>query len=159
MAVKVERRVGPARSWAHGSMARLLPALILTSTGCGLTREAEDVRAMPAAAARFAVEAPCSAPAAQSAVEGAARELELDVEEASQKPGAPWVLRRGPRLVDPPLFYRVDIVAAPDQGSAAVIRVYAVPVSRLFSDTHETIAKPASLAMRIVATCAAGGAR
>lgn len=114
---------------------------------------------MPASAAKFAIEAPCSAPAAQGVVEAAARELELDVEEASQRPGDPWVLRRGPRLTEPPLLYRVDVMAAPDQGSAAVIRVYAVPASWLFTDTHETVSKPASLAMRIVTACAAGGAR
>ena len=148
---------GRLRELARGAL--VLPFLAVAATGCGLTRGAEDVKALPASEAKFAIAAPCSAAAAQGAVEEAGREMELDVEEASQRPGEPWVLRRGPRLNDGPLFYRVDVTADADRQDAAVIRVYAVPSSRLFSNTHETIAKPPSLAMRIVAACAAGGAR
>ncbi len=133
--------------------------MILASSGCGLTRGAEDVKTIPPSGAKFTIEAPCSAPAARGVVEAAARDLELDVEEAPREIGDPWVLRRGPRLVDPPLFYRVDIAAPADRREASLIRVYAVPVSFLLSDTHETISKPAALAMRIVAACTAGGAR
>ena len=117
------------------------------------------MKAVPASDVRFAIEAPCTVPAAQSVVEAAASELELDVEEASQAPGQPWVFRRGMRLFDPPLLYRVDIVAAAERQDAAVVRVYAIPVPSNFIDTQETIAKPGALAMRIVAACAGGGAQ
>lgn len=117
------------------------------------------MKAIPASEAKFVVEAPCSVAAAQDAVGGAAQALELDIEEAAQKPGDPWVLRRGPRLVDPALWYRVDISPAAGAQGAALIRVFAVPAPSNFTDTQETIAKPGSLAMRIVAACSAGGAR
>lgn len=38
--------------------------------GCGMLRGAEDVKAIPASEAKFSIEAPCTALAAQSAVEG-----------------------------------------------------------------------------------------
>jgi hypothetical protein len=159
MVEKTRRGSAGALSSNPGAIALLLPGVLLALPGCGMLRGTEDVKALPASEVKFAIEAPCTAPAAQSAVEGAGRELELDVEEASQKPGDPWVLRRGPRLNDPPLFYRVDILRAAGREDAAMVHVYAVPVSRGVTDTQETLSKPAALAMRIVAACAAGGAR
>lgn len=159
MRENMQRRAAAARLRTFTTSAPILPLLGLIAAGCGFTRGAEDVKALPVSDVKFAIAAPCSATTAQGAVEGAAREMELDVEEASQKPGDPWVLRRGPRLNDGPVLYRVDITGAADRQDAAVIRVYAVPGSKLILDTQETLAKPPALAMRIVAACAAGGAR
>jgi hypothetical protein len=159
MRAQRQRWVGAARLRKVTTSVRALPLLALAAAGCGFTRGAEDVKTMPAAAVKFAIAAPCSAAAAQGAVEAAAREMELDVEAASQGPGEPWVLRRGPRLNDGPLFYRVDVTGAANPQETSVIRVYSVPASTLITDTQETLAKPQVLAMRIVAACAAGGAR
>jgi hypothetical protein len=137
----------------------LLPLLISTSAACGFTRGVSDVKAMSPPSAKFVIEAPCSVESAQGAVRAAGQGMELDVEEASEKPGEPWVLRRGARLNDGPLLYRVDVSAPADRQGVAVIRVYSVPVSLGVTDTHETLSKPGALAMRIVAACAAGGGR
>lgn len=137
----------------------LLPVLLSAVSACGMTRGAEDVKTFPVSEAKIVIEAPCTPASAHAAVEGAARAFEFDVEESSQKPGDPWIFRRGPRLADPSLYFRVDVAAAADRQGVAVIRVFATPVSRGLGDTQETLAKPGALAMRIVAACTAGGAR
>ncbi len=157
-----ERRASTCVNVSAGARARLLPPLLLVplllgASACGLNRGVKDVKAIPASDVKFAIEAPCTVSAAQAAVERAAEALDLSVEEASRGPGDPWVFHRGPRLVDPPLYYRVDILPVADRQRAAEVRVYAIPSPRLFVDTQETIAKPGALAMRIVAACAQEG--
>lgn len=132
--------------------------LVSGAGGCGVVRDTEDVKALPEAAAKFEIEAPCAPNAANALVERAGEPMELEVTAASERPGDPWVLSRGPRLVDVPLFYRVDVLPGGSSDSA-IIRVFAVPKSRMVGDTRETVSKPALLAMRIVAECAAGGAK
>lgn len=132
----------------------------LAAIGCGPpSRTPADVVRMPAASAAFVGVAPCAAAAALRAVPAAGAGLELEVEQAAERPGQPWVLHRGMRLKDPALLFRVDVEAAPAHPATSLIRVFAVPVTTTLGDTAETIAKPAVLAMRIVAACAAGGAK
>lgn len=145
---------GPAAARA-GVLAAL--ALFATS-GCNFTRGAQDMKSLPAVGANFTIEAPCAAEDAQRAVKGAAEALELDEESASSGPGEPWVFRRGPRLTDPVLLYRVDVVPVTDRKDASTIRVFALTATRLLTDTQETMSKPGALAMRIVAACAVKGA-
>ncbi|MFO0759892.1 MAG: hypothetical protein U0359_25630 [Byssovorax sp.] len=137
----------------------LLAALALLATsGCNFTRSAQDMKSIPATGANFTIEAPCAAEDAQRAVKGAAAALELDEEAPSSGPGEPWVFRRGPRLADPVLLYRVDVVPVADRKDASTIRVFALTASRILTDTQETMSKPGALAMRIVAACAVKGA-
>jgi hypothetical protein len=81
--------------------------------------------------------------------------MDLTVEEPSSAPGTPWVLFRSRRLVDPHLWFRVDVTPSPVQATTSVITIYSAPVPPLLYDTQETIAMPGALAMRIVAACAA----
>jgi hypothetical protein len=127
--------------------------LLVLVAGCAGGRAAGDVATLPPDKVKFAIPAPCPAERAQAAVASAGDQLDLSVETSSSKPGEPWVLHRGSRLNDPALWYRVDVVPA-DDGS--IIRVYAIPVPLQLGDTQETIAKPAALAMRIIAGCTGG---
>lgn len=140
------------------ALAAILPLLLFTASSCTFSRGVKDMTNLPPSDARFAVEAPCAPSDAQRVVESSARELELDIESSSQRPGEPWVFLRGRRLADPQLLFRVDIEPIAERPSASTVRVYALPVPILFTDTHESMAKPGALAMRIVAACAAGGA-
>lgn len=137
--------------WAKAGISL---GLLLTPIGCGLTRSAQDVRALPTKAASFSIAAPCSAEAAQAAVPEAVKQLRLDVDEPSKAVGDPWIIDGGMRLVDVRLWYRVDIQAA---NGGSLIRVFSKPHTWAFTETHETESKPASLAMRIVAACTAAG--
>lgn len=151
-----ERREAPRRASTPG-LDHLLAALIAASAvGCG--RSAEDVKALPPSAASFSIDAPCTPAAANAAVAPSGEAMEMEVDIPAEKPGDPWVLKRGMRLVDPALYYRV--LVAPGAGADSVqIRVFAIAKPPGITDTQETLSKPGELAMRIVAACVAGGAR
>lgn len=119
-------------------------------------RTPAQVAQLPAASAQFTGVAPCGVQAVLRAVPQAGAGMELEVEQAATQPGQPFVLRRGMRLNDPALWYRVDVVPAPAHQTTSLIRVFSVPVASQIVETAETIAKPAVLAMRIVAGCTAG---
>lgn len=131
---------------------------LLGGSGCGMTWEADAVRALPPSDAKFVIEAPCPVAAAARAVPEVAAGLELELESTPPDPAGPWLFERGARLVDPVLWYRVDVSPGSRGAETSILRVYALPKARMISDTQETIAKPAALAMGIVARCAAGGA-
>jgi hypothetical protein len=120
------------------------------------SRTPAQVVQLPVASAQFTGVAPCGVQAVLRAVPQAGAGMELEVEQAATGPGQPFVLRRGMRLNDPALWYRVDVVPAPAHQATSLIRVFAVPVPSVVVETAETIAKPAVLAMRIVAGCTAG---
>jgi hypothetical protein len=126
-----------------------------------VTRNADDVKAiqLSASTASFAIATPCTIAAAQASIPIVAESFELEVEEASDEPGAPWIFLRGARLHDGPLYYRIDVVPTGGDRNNASLLIIAIPSSMGVSETQETIAKPGALAMRIVAACAAGGAQ
>lgn len=128
--------------------------VLLGATGCGMLWDADAVRALPPDQAKFVIEAPCPVAAAGRAVPEVAESMELELDETPADPGGPWLFERGARLVDPVLWYRVDIAPGP-RAETSLVRVFALPKSRMLSDTQETVSKPGALAMRIVAQCTA----
>jgi len=143
-----------------GSTA-LLGTLIGLPSCFKLTRDVDDVKGLPlsASTASFAIATSCTVAAAQASIPLVAESFELEVEEVSNEPGAPWIFLRGARLHDGPLYYRIDVVPTGGDRNNASLLLFAIPSSMGVSDTQETIAKPGALAMRIVAACAAGGAQ